>query len=286
MFLSLSLSFGPLITYSSYNKFNYKAHYAAFLMPVLNLGVSIIGSVTMFSFISNKAEKTLPQSGLYLAFISFAEAVEEIKFELPVEFWSVLFYLMLFLMGLNAALAATQTILAGLYDLLGITRGYYKTLVSLILCCICYLLSIPQVSYSGLYVLDLIEKYGLNLSIFWIAIFETMVVMWIYGVKRFADDLRFMLDHHYVILWKVLWALTPLGLIALLVLSSYAWQEPTYKSFNGEGVAYPHWAHGIGWSLTLIVAIQVRFQKRNDSLLTLNRKINSFFFFFRFHFLP
>ena len=149
MFLSLSLSFGPLITYSSYNKFNYKAHYAAFLMPVLNLGVSIIGSVTMFSFISNKAEKTLPQSGLYLAFISFAEAVEEIKFELPVEFWSVLFYLMLFLMGLNAALAATQTILAGLYDLLGITRGYYKTLVSLILCCICYLLSIPQVSFSG-----------------------------------------------------------------------------------------------------------------------------------------
>ena len=103
------------------------------------------------------------------------------------------------------------------------------------------------------------EKYGLNLSIFWIAIFETMVVMWIYGVKRFADDLRFMLDHHYVILWKVLWALAPLGLIALLVLSSYAWQEPTYKSFNGEGVAYPHWAHGIGWSLTLIVAIQVRF---------------------------
>ena len=118
----------------------------------------------------------------------------------------------------------------------------------------------------------------MNLSIFWIAIFETMVVMWIYGVKRFADDLRFMLDHHYVILWKVLWALTPLGLIVLLVLSSYAWQEPTYKSFNGEGVAYPHWAHGIGWSLTLIVAIQVRFQKRNDSLLTLNRKINSFFF--------
>ena len=48
-------------------------------------------------------------------------------------------------------------------------------------------------SYSGQYVFDLMDTYGGGLGVLWVAIFETVVIMWIYGVNRFADDLGFML---------------------------------------------------------------------------------------------
>ena len=55
--------------------------------------------------------------------------------------------------------------------------------------------SLPCVSVSGQYVFDLMEKYNGGISVLWVAIFESAVIMWIYGVNRFADDLSFMLDH-------------------------------------------------------------------------------------------
>ena len=38
------------------------------------------------------------------------------------------------------------------------------------------------------------DTYGGGLGVVWVAIFETVAVMWIYGVNRFADDLKFMLN--------------------------------------------------------------------------------------------
>ena len=55
--------------------------------------------------------------------------------------------------------------------------------------------SIPCVSVSGQYVFDLMDTYGGGLGVLWVAIFESTVIMWVYGVGRFADDLGFMLNH-------------------------------------------------------------------------------------------
>jgi hypothetical protein len=43
-------------------------------------------------------------------------------------------------------------------------------------------------------------------------------------------------------------------LSAIFGISLYFWKEPDY----GNGLLfYPKWAHGIGWFLTLVVALQV-----------------------------
>ena len=83
-----------------------------------------------------------------------------------------------------------------------------------------------------------------------------MAIMWIYGVGRFADDLKFMLSRLYFnFLWKTLWALLPLFLVTILALACYSWENPSYHST----VLYPEWAHGVGWFLTLVVVLQVNF---------------------------
>ena len=50
-------------------------------------------------------------------------------------------------------------------------------------------------SYSGQYVFDLMDTYGGGLGVLWVAIFESAVIMWVYGVNRFSDDIGFMLNH-------------------------------------------------------------------------------------------
>jgi len=47
------------------------------------------------------------------------------------------------------------------------------------------------------------DTYGGGLGVLWLAIFETVVISWIYGVKRFADDIGFMLNTKINIYWKV-----------------------------------------------------------------------------------
>ena len=54
--------------------------------------------------------------------------------------------------------------------------------------------SLPCVSWSGQYVFDVMDTYGGGLGVLWVAIFETVVIMWIYGVGKFAEDLCFMLN--------------------------------------------------------------------------------------------
>ena len=50
------------------------------------------------------------------------------------------------------------------------------------------------------------DTYGGGLGVLWVAIFETAVLMWIYGVNKFASDLKFMLNHNISIVWKICWA--------------------------------------------------------------------------------
>ncbi len=43
--------------------------------------------------------------------------------------------------------------------------------------------SLPCVSFSGSYVFDIMDTYGGGLGVLWLAIFETIALMWIYGVQ-------------------------------------------------------------------------------------------------------
>ena len=101
------------------------------------------------------------------------------------------------------------------------------------------------------------DTYGGGLGVIWVAIFETMVIMWIYGVGRFADDLNFMLNYKINILIKICWSITPILLTAIFAIACWFWTPPTYKDSTHGEVHYPEWAHGVGWFLTLIVALQV-----------------------------
>jgi len=54
--------------------------------------------------------------------------------------------------------------------------------------------------------------------------------------------------------FQICWAAIPILLIIIFGISISFWKQPTY----GDGaVLYPDWAHGVGWFLIVLAAIQI-----------------------------
>ena len=71
-----------------------------------------------------------------LAFVAYPEAVSHLPFS---QVWGFLFFFMLFLLGLDSEFALLETVLTGIYDMFPKSRRY-KVYITLITCCVCYLL--------------------------------------------------------------------------------------------------------------------------------------------------
>ena len=120
MFFSLSVSWGGLITFGSYNKFKNPVHHQAMAISILDFVTSIIASIVIFSILGELSLKLkLPieevvRGGQGLAFVAYPEAISLLP--LP-QLWAVLFFFMLYTLGLDSEFALLETVLTGFYDM-------------------------------------------------------------------------------------------------------------------------------------------------------------------------
>ena len=105
MFFSLGVTWGGLIMFGSYNKFNHKVHIDAMVISSLDFLTSIIASVAVFSILGSMARaggvevSEVVKSGQNLAFIAFPEAIGIVP---GWQLWSILFFVMLYTLGLDS----------------------------------------------------------------------------------------------------------------------------------------------------------------------------------------
>ena len=94
------------------------------------------------------------------------------------------------------------------------------------------------------------------MCLLWFCLFECIVIGWIYGAERFADDIHemigFKINPCFVYCWKYF---SPLLTFAILSFS-FITNKPI--KYNNE-YEYPWWAILFGWSLALssMVAVPV-----------------------------
>jgi len=255
VFFSLGISWGGIIMFGSYNQFRAKVHIDAHIVSIIDFLTSLIASMVIFSTLGHSAHilgvpvEEVAKGGQGLAFVAYPEALSH----LPVpHFWSVIFFLMLFFLGLDSEFALFETVTCAIFDSFPGLRKY-KTMVTSFVCLICFLLGLPCVTQCGQYVLDLMDTYGASLSVMIIAVAEMVMVMWVYGVQNFCDDLEYMLGFSPGWYFKVCWAvLSPLILLLIFLSSCAEWELPAYGA-----ISYPGWAHTIGWVLTLLSVLQI-----------------------------
>uniref|UniRef100_H2SKA2 Transporter n=1 Tax=Takifugu rubripes TaxID=31033 RepID=H2SKA2_TAKRU len=174
-----------------------------------------------------------------LAFIMYSEAI--MNMPLP-QLWSVLYFIMLLLLGVGSMLGNITAIVTPLRDFKVISK------MSSLVCVFCLLLGLGFTTTSGNYWFTIFNDYAATFSLLFIVLFEVIIVSYIYGIKRFEKDIEDMLGHAPNLYWKIMWlAVSPLLLICLLlyyIINYILGGTPTYQAWNkhlgkAEPMEYP-----------------------------------------------
>ncbi|XP_030584510.1 solute carrier family 6 member 11a [Archocentrus centrarchus] len=254
IFFSYAICLGCLTTLGSYNKYNNNCYRDSFYLCLLNSGTSFVLGFAIFSVLGYMSQKqgvdiaTVAESGPGLVFIVYPQAVTLLPWP---QVWSVCFFTMIILLGIDGQFIGLESIMTSLTDVFPahIRRGYYRELYLMLICALCYMLGLLLVSEAGAYILQIFDHYVCSgPTLLLMAILQSVIIGWIYGAERFCDNIEDMIGYKPLSLIKYCWLYaTPLicGGTLVFLLMSY-----TPMRFNNTYV-YPWWAFWIGWFLAM-----------------------------------
>ncbi|XP_074243595.1 sodium-dependent neutral amino acid transporter B(0)AT1 isoform X1 [Saimiri boliviensis] len=201
----------------------------------------------MSSFLSEGVE------GTGLAFIVFTEAITK----MPVSpLWSVLFFIMLFCLGLSSMFGNMEGVVVPLQDLRVIPPKWPKELLTGLICLGTFLIGIIFTLNSGQYWLSLLDSYAGSIPLLIIAFCEMFAVVYVYGVDRFNKDIEFMIGYKPNIFWQVTWrVVSPLLMLIIFLFFfvvkvneelTYSVWDPGYEEFpKSQKTSYPNWVYAV-----------------------------------------
>jgi len=192
--------------------------------------------------------KDVVKTDTSLAFIAYPEALSRI--DIVPQLWAVMFFLMMLTLSIGTTVGDICCVMTVLQDHLPhVSRIKLLT----VLCLLAYGLGLIYVTNGGQYALNLVDSLGAGFSSFVFAIGESIGLMWIYGMQKFAADISFMLGFQLGAYWKVTWAIfSPVVLMCILIYSLVSFEPLQLGDY-----VYPTWAEAIGWFLAAIALSQI-----------------------------
>ncbi|XP_063869665.1 sodium- and chloride-dependent glycine transporter 2-like [Scylla paramamosain] len=255
VFFSLGTGWGTVPTMASFNRFKNNCLRDALLVPLVNSFASIFAGFVVFSvlgFLSmamGVSVEDVTTAGPALAFVTYPQALALLP--LP-SMWSVLFFLMLFFLGIDSAFVQMEATVVSIIDAfpnLRPRRGW----VSLSVCASIFVTSLACCTQGGFYVLQLLDRYSVSLSLLTAAICELAVFSYVYGSGRLIRDFEMMLGRKLSVFWYCMWVVvTPLILVSIFGSAVSVDSELVYK-----GYFYPAWTQVVGWGTAVIPLLAI-----------------------------
>ncbi|KAJ8943506.1 hypothetical protein NQ318_016286 [Aromia moschata] len=192
-------------------------------------------------------------SGTGLAFIIFTEAINQFP---GAQFWSVLFFLMLFTLGIDSQFGTLEGVVTSVVDM-KLFPNLPKEILTGCICLVCCILSMGFAHGAGSYVFVLFDNFSGNFPLLIIAFFECIGVAYVYGLKRFADDIEMMTGQRPGLYWLICWKyLSPLAMLSIMFAS--------FVEIAVDGTGYDAWVPLRGeterhpwplWAILLILTL-------------------------------
>jgi solute carrier family 6 amino acid transporter-like protein 5/7/9/14 len=268
IFYSLGVAFGGLETMASYNRFHNNVHRDSWIVAILNCATSVFAGFVIFSVIGHMSYRTgqdvdkVAAYGPGLAFVAYPAGLALMP---AAPFWSILFFLMLFTLGLDSQFAMMETVITAISDIFPVLReSKKKAIFTFAVCSALFLLGLPQCARNGVLVMNLFDWYSAGFSLLVVSIFECLVISYCYGVFRFKKDLHMMLgptstcngatfNVTFWTYWFYTWVLVTPGLL-IFTLAMYG---KDYIAVSYNDIEYPAWADGIGWLMVVVAVIWI-----------------------------
>ncbi|GFY68002.1 sodium- and chloride-dependent glycine transporter 1 [Trichonephila inaurata madagascariensis] len=254
VFYSFSIAGGGMITYASYNKFHNNLIKDVLIIGIGDMLTSLFSGLVVFSmlgFMALQLQKSIHEvvsSGTGLAFIAYPDAVAR----MPVAtLWALLFFFMLFLLGIDSQFAAVETILTFVFDQFPKTRSK-KPVVVCVVAGLLFLLGLPLTANGGIYLLEVMDTYAAGWPYLVIGLCELFVVAYVYGMGKFMEDLKQMtgwnpgpwLRSHLLV---TIMTISPIVIGVILLLS---WIN--FKALTLGDYVFPIWGNAIGWVMAFV----------------------------------
>ncbi|XP_017785462.1 PREDICTED: sodium- and chloride-dependent GABA transporter 2-like isoform X1 [Nicrophorus vespilloides] len=246
-FYSFGIGCGSLITLSSYSDFKNNCLKDAIIVAAANAFTSIYAGFAIFSMLGFLAFKLdvpvaeVATDGPGLAFVAYPEAL----LQLPVPtVWALIFFFMLFILGLGSQFAGIEAISTTILDRWPHLRKR-QVFVTLGICICCFLLGLPMCCNGGIFIFTLMEWNTASWAILLIGLAEVGSVAWAYGCNRFLDNIAEMgmeLRKPARWFWWTCWCIiTPIALLGVFV-----FQMTTFTLASYEDYTFPPWADSLG----------------------------------------
>ncbi|PAA74854.1 hypothetical protein BOX15_Mlig005956g4 [Macrostomum lignano] len=262
IFYSLSTGGGGLITLASYNRFRTDVVRDTMAVVVSDFFTSILSGVVVFSFLGFLANETgidldkVVDSGVSLAFIVYPQVVTK----LPVSpLWAILFFLMLVTLGLDSQFTMVETLITAVQDQWPQARKY-KALLIISASTVMFLIGLSMCTPGGPELLTIFDDYSGSWNVMALSVLECLAVAWIYGARRFANDIGVMTGPLVCgcVPWRLTkwWWILCWGLISpafLAVIMVYSWVDFAPSQYAGREL--PAWSQAVGWLMTSSVLI-------------------------------
>lgn len=158
--------------------------------------------------------------------------------------------MMLFVLGIGSTVGMGSCIIRSIRDQF---QSLSNLPVALCLAVVGFCISIIYTTPGGQFILNLVDFYGASLPALVLAIGELVAVGWVYGIKRFCEDIQFMTGQITGIYWRICWGIVAPGLmLSVLIYTLIEFKPLTYKD-----VEYPYQAHVCGWTLLTFGLAQI-----------------------------
>ncbi|ELU15538.1 hypothetical protein CAPTEDRAFT_132296, partial [Capitella teleta] len=252
---TLSIGFGGLMNFASYNKFRNNIYRDTLIVTIGNCLTSFLCGFIIFAIIGHLAVilgrdvDKVAKAGSGLAFVLYPEVVTYLN---PPQLWSTLFFFMLLLLGLDSQFAGIENTLSAVSDIFPKLRQY-KPWMALVYCSVAFILGLTMCTRAGAYWLDLLGHYVTGLSLVIIVLFEIIVFSWVYGARKIKADIELMCGFQIGWHWWFCWAFLCPGLIvALLIFVIIDTAPASYGDY-----VLPGWSQGLGWCMALVSMLAI-----------------------------
>uniref|UniRef100_A0A2A4JNI2 Transporter n=1 Tax=Heliothis virescens TaxID=7102 RepID=A0A2A4JNI2_HELVI len=250
VFFSLSVCTGAIIMFSSYNGFRQNVYRDSMIVTTLDTFTSLLSGITIFGILGNLAfelqkevKDVVGSAGTGLAFISYPDAIS--KTFLP-QLFSVLFFLMMTVLGVGSAVALLSTINTVMMDAFPRIRTIF---MSAFCCTMGFAVGLIYVTPGGQYVLELVDYFGGTFLLLFCAIAEIMGVVWIYGLENLCEDIEFMLGFKTGFYWRFCWGI--IMPVMMIVVFIYAFASYEALKFGGY-YYYPTAGYVSGYMMLIL----------------------------------
>jgi NSS family neurotransmitter:Na+ symporter len=250
IFFTLSLAFGIMIAYASYQHHKSDIAKNAVMTSIINSCISIVAGFAVFATLGymsmqqNIPLDKLAASGPKLAFIVFPEVLSLIP---GAPIFAALFFLMLLTLGIDSAFSLVEAVTTVVSDQYPQLR---REDVALYVCVFGFLSGVVFTTAAGLYYLDIVDHFITNYGLVFVGLLEALAVGWVYGAEKLRNYINEVSEIKIGRWWNaaIRWII-PVLLVVLLITSLARDIKTPYENYPESIVFF------LGWGMLALVLV-------------------------------